>query len=628
MDLTDSLSCYYSEVHPFLPVMPQRRHMHQILAILLPDSPFLLAAQTIMVLVPHPMDPAPKSSNSKRLRTAASYALGQKAMQLVESLLSSGSSSLECVQALTMLSLWEWGNSGNLQKNRDRAGQAVQVAMEMGLHEFDKYAENDQKPITGQMHSMDYGRSVEGDNWRADMARRTWWITYIAQLNAGIISGNTPILGADDPRIRVDYPVCSVSDNSWPNWINTNRMCGRVIDLVNSIYYGAGSTGGWGKGSEAGSPEEHGVMVRKMCQADREVMEMMKHAESLAVIELVPGGEEEVVRNQQLSARLGLAVTHIHIHRQQAFPEVSLFSKRICGLPSQDQSAPAQHHDAQAQQQVAGPSNGNGTGANGDTNGNGSAESSRQPSDIGNALMPDFDADFDLNLDGQLEFIDELWQPETYPENLPAPWFARDGGAAALYAPTNAQPEHQPALSQPGMQTIPPPSGATARRGSTPALTPASATANKTHKAWGVDENDKPTPSTLAPSAAGPTGLGGELQFFPPGISLARCATAAHTIVRLEVLHRSAAMALWNGPPKWLPFCACGLVSGAYAFLLLALAVQAEGTFDAQKEEEEVDKLLTNVKVILAGLEAYGTMWAGIDVMAGKYSTHHTVLLC
>ena len=69
-----------------------------------------------------------------------------------------------------------------------------------------------------------------------------------------------------------------------------------------------------------------------------------------------------------------------------------------------------------------------------------------------------------------------------------------------------------------------------------------------------------------------------------------------------------------------MPFCACGLVNGAYAFLLLALAVQAENTFGARdlQRAEEVESLLTNVKVILAGLEAYGIMWAGIEVMAGK----------
>lgn len=63
-------------------------------------------------------------------------------------------------------------------------------------------------------------------------------------------------------------------------------------------------------------------------------------------------------------------------------------------------------------------------------------------------------------------------------------------------------------------------------------------------------------------------------------------------------------------------------MTGAYAFLLLALAVQAENDFatpeDAIDRSEEVEALLTNVKVILAGLEAYGVMWAGIEVMAGE----------
>lgn len=71
-----------------------------------------------------------------------------------------------------------------------------------------------------------------------------------------------------------------------------------------------------------------------------------------------------------------------------------------------------------------------------------------------------------------------------------------------------------------------------------------------------------------------------------------------------------------------MPFCACGLVTGAYSFLLLALAVQAESLYSIPTEEalDQIDGLLTNVKVIVAGLEAYGTMWAGIDVMACKFS--------
>lgn len=67
-----------------------------------------------------------------------------------------------------------------------------------------------------------------------------------------------------------------------------------------------------------------------------------------------------------------------------------------------------------------------------------------------------------------------------------------------------------------------------------------------------------------------------------------------------------------------MPFCACGLVTGAYSFLLLALAVQAESAYQIPTDEalEQIDGLLTNVRVIVSGLKAYGKMWAGIDVMA------------
>jgi hypothetical protein len=54
--------------------------------------------------------------------------------------------------------------------------------------------------------------------------------------------------------------------------------------------------------------------------------------------------------------------------------------------------------------------------------------------------------------------------------------------------------------------------------------------------------------------------------------------------------------------------------------VLLALAVQAENTFSPRSisKSEEIRALLTNVKVILAGLEAYGTMWDGIGIMAAE----------
>lgn len=47
---------------------------------------------------------------------------------------------------------------------------------------------------------------------------------------------------------------------------------------------------------------------KQMLKLDRTVLELLKKGEAKSVIPLVPGGEEEVVRNQQLAASMMLAV--------------------------------------------------------------------------------------------------------------------------------------------------------------------------------------------------------------------------------------------------------------------------------------------------------------------------------
>jgi hypothetical protein len=346
-------------------------------------------------------------------------------------------------------------------------------------------------------------------------------------MTAAIISGNEPVLGPDDNRVHIAYPVCSLTDTAWPNWINAMRQCVRVFSIVNAVYASVQAEGGqaWGGSptevpASAADPEK---LKMRMLEVDAEVMALMQAAEKSAVIELVPGGEEEVVRNQQLSARLGLAVTHIHIHRQQAFPEVSLFSKRICGLPqAPDFSA------MMAENTDLLPSAGSVDMAQSLSNGIAmlSTEGSGQV---------DENEDYDV--------IDEMWEPETFPEDLPAPWFTNRGGATSLYLPTNEEPNHIPITA-----TIAPISSSSDGRRASEDRRPSVISSQQTsgtlkpHKAWGVDKDDKTTPA--------PEGLGisKAMQIFPPGISLARCATAAHTIVRLEVLHRSAVIAMWDGP--------------------------------------------------------------------------------
>ncbi|WRT65049.1 uncharacterized protein IL334_001991 [Kwoniella shivajii] len=659
---------YYTDVHPFVTVMPPRTFLQTILPTLLPSSPFLLAVQTILVLVPHPKDPNSKSSRSKRMRQAASQSFADQAMRLVDQMSESGNLNIECVQAVSIVALWEWSSLGSVSKNRARAQQAVRLAMQLGLHEMDRYS---QTPL--DVNVNENGRTIEGVDWQRDMARRTWWTTYVCQLTAALVTGQQPIVGPDDPGVFVNYPICQVMDRSWENFIETVKQTLRVANLVTSVYFpdlanNGGAESGLFSANHATHTTDSAGVREKMYDMDKKIMDLIKQAEKTAVVDLVPGGEEEVTRNQQLQARLGLAVVHIHIHRWQAFPEVSLFSKKICGLPQapdfvdspatqegyidtpptlgnqgnhQPLTSPGRLVSGISQQDPHMPYSApavnymthqgydqmlytNGQGLNSDSNGDYSHGHDINQY-VENALQPSDWTSYENSsgADGVYNYgmVDDMWAPETYPESLPAPWFSYPGGAANLYAPVHQEPHHYPEMTASivPIQTPPPlnqrssvtPSDAESNSRRVSLGSSSIAGSNKPHKAWGVDDkSDKVLPP---PDVQ-------KLDVFPPGISLARCATAAHTIVRLEVLHRSAVIAMWDGPPKWPPFCSCGLVTGAYAFLLLALAVQAENTFSGytNSRSEEVEALLTNVKVILAGLEAYGTMWAGIDTMAGE----------
>ncbi len=85
--------------------------------------------------------------------------------------------SIEIVQALSLLGLYEFGQTANAARNRMRMNQAVQLAMEMGLHQVDE------KGWEGE------ATSVEGDDIITDMKRRTWWVIFAGMLISGMVSG-------------------------------------------------------------------------------------------------------------------------------------------------------------------------------------------------------------------------------------------------------------------------------------------------------------------------------------------------------------------------------------------------------------------------------------------------------
>lgn len=191
-DVHGILTAYWEEVHPFQALLPPMKHLPFFAARLSPDSPFLIAIRAILALCPNPADPAAKSLASRAMRRSQASRLAQEASNRVEEMLSEANEndvppSIECVQALTLLGLYEFAQNGNAVRNRMRMNQAVQVAMEMGLHQTDKNAFESADPNKPRVLPS---KAVEGEDVLKDMARRTWWVTFAGMLISGLVAGS------------------------------------------------------------------------------------------------------------------------------------------------------------------------------------------------------------------------------------------------------------------------------------------------------------------------------------------------------------------------------------------------------------------------------------------------------
>lgn len=191
-DIVGILTAYWEEVHPFQPLLPPVKHLPFIASRLSPDSPFLLAIRAILALCPNPVDPAAKSLASRAMRRSQAARLAQEASDRVDEMLSEANendavSSIECVQALTLLGLYEFAQNGNPVRNRMRMNQAVQVAMETGLHQTDKNTFESSDPTKPRVTPA---KAIEGEHVLKDMARRTWWVAFAAMLISGLVAGS------------------------------------------------------------------------------------------------------------------------------------------------------------------------------------------------------------------------------------------------------------------------------------------------------------------------------------------------------------------------------------------------------------------------------------------------------
>lgn len=179
------MDAYYVFIHPYYPVLPPPEHLpvsnrplHGESAFQ-PSGPLSLAMAALLVLIPHPDEKDPSRPEYVKLRRDTAHAYARSALEAVEvdtellasfndpsTALSDGVPQLdreplhpyvpvylESVIALVMLSVYEYAQRGNINKMRNRAGQALTAAMSISLHE-----------------------TVEEDQF-SEAKRRAWWMT-------------------------------------------------------------------------------------------------------------------------------------------------------------------------------------------------------------------------------------------------------------------------------------------------------------------------------------------------------------------------------------------------------------------------------------------------------------------
>lgn len=265
------MSAYYTYIHPYFPILPPpeagqvtdnpdlgiRRAPDAIFSSksvpdFEPSSPISLAISATLALIPHPDDKNPSGTESLHLRREQAQAFAQSAFEsieieseLIDSVIQPGEAlssdplplhrkpfhprnplENESIIALIMLSTYEYAQRGNIAKMRNRAGQAVNAAINLGLH-------------------------IKGDEegYYSEANRRVWWMAYITVCQGSILSNSTPPILLYDPRFTTSGPTYAGDPGAWPVFLQSQQAITSatqfVIDLDATLKQGSNTTAIW-----------------------------------------------------------------------------------------------------------------------------------------------------------------------------------------------------------------------------------------------------------------------------------------------------------------------------------------------------------------------------------------------
>ncbi|KAL2004046.1 hypothetical protein VTN02DRAFT_844 [Thermoascus thermophilus] len=331
----DILDAYYVFIHPYYPILPPPERLPVVNRPLTtdrnssfePSTPLSLAISALLVLIPHPQEPNPSRLDYVRLRRDYAQSFAQSALEAIEvdsellhssndppNALSEGAPefnrepfhpkvpvSLESVLALTLLSVYEYAQRGNMAKMRNRAGQALTAAMSMSLHD-----------------------ATENDEF-TEARRRAWWMTYVTVCQGSIVSNTPAVFDVYDRRFVTPHPTFISDFEGWTFFIQAQQTILAATKFVHDLDKALKS---W---------SDMSWIPQTMLELDNQIETLLsqKAPQSLSQVSAmapVDAAEAVVARSLRSIAKIKLHSARIKTHRFCAFSDIPIFLKKHCDL--------------------------------------------------------------------------------------------------------------------------------------------------------------------------------------------------------------------------------------------------------------------------------------------------------
>jgi len=394
---------YYKYLHRFVPVLPSPQHIDALVSLWKPQSPFLLALQTVLPYLRNEIQPADPfhgqlagglnfddAAKKERMKITTSH-FEKLANEAVDQALenvdgdATGMVALEVIQALCVHTVFDYGN-GRTVKARMKADQALGLAMAQGFHRL--RSSNFLHPNSKSAEF--FGKAQLPDSEVFEMKKRCWWTVWTMALWAAYNTGHTSTLRADDPRVTCEMPYCTDS-RAWIANIRSLQTLltvqDRVISLANlntaeaedseaaspitvssptsvrnintpvSFHsFGVSSPNPGPNGPTSSAGPSRNSLFNSMLELDRQLEEQIEMQESqLAAvrngrhIETFAGlpsslesAEDALIAYLHTGAAVQLYTSSLTLHIGQAFRGASLFERKLCFLKPATENANAE----------------------------------------------------------------------------------------------------------------------------------------------------------------------------------------------------------------------------------------------------------------------------------------------